>query len=78
MCCLIAVSYTHLDVYKRQLAQMCIASWRKYCPDYEIVEWNEDNFDLDYNAYTCLLYTSGHKTRYIPTWDYFIPDETPT
>lgn len=24
----------------------CIDSWRKYCPDYEIREWNEDNFDL--------------------------------
>lgn len=23
-----------------------IASWKKYCPDYEIIEWNEDNFDL--------------------------------
>lgn len=25
----------------------CIASWEKYCPDYEIIEWNESNFDLD-------------------------------
>ena len=24
-------------------AKKCIASWKKYCPDYEIVEWNEDN-----------------------------------
>ena len=23
--------------------RMCIESWRKYCPDYEIKEWNEDN-----------------------------------
>ncbi|MEE3415223.1 MAG: glycosyltransferase [Prevotella sp.] len=23
-----------------------IASWRKFLPDYEIKEWNEDNFDL--------------------------------
>jgi mannosyltransferase OCH1-like enzyme len=26
-------------------------SWKKYCPDYEIIEWNESNFDLDYNIY---------------------------
>lgn len=26
-------------------AQKCIASWRKYLPDYEIKEWNESNFD---------------------------------
>ncbi len=31
---------------KPQLIQDCIASWKKYCPDYEIIEWNEDNFDF--------------------------------
>lgn len=41
---------------KPRLAKKCIASWRKYCPDYEIIEWNEDNFDLDYNAYTRYCY----------------------
>lgn len=25
----------------------CIASWKKYLPDYEIKEWNESNFDLN-------------------------------
>lgn len=29
-----------------ELAQKCIASWKKYFPDYEIKEWNEKNFDL--------------------------------
>lgn len=28
-----------------------IESWRKYCPDYEIREWNESNFDLNESAY---------------------------
>lgn len=28
------------------LAKKCIKSWKKYCPDYEIIEWNEDNFDI--------------------------------
>lgn len=23
----------------------CISSWKKYCPDYEIIEWNESNYD---------------------------------
>lgn len=31
---------------KTKLAKKCIASWKKYCPDYEIIEWNEDNFDI--------------------------------
>lgn len=30
-----------------QLAEDCIASWKKYLPDYEIKEWNEQNFPLE-------------------------------
>lgn len=41
---------------KPKLAQKCIASWKKHCPDYEIIEWNEDNFDLDYNGFTRYCY----------------------
>lgn len=37
-------------------AKKCIASWKKYCPDYEIIEWNEDNFDINANAYTKMCY----------------------
>lgn len=37
-------------------AKKCIASWKKYCPDYEIVEWNEDNYDVHQNAYTTYTY----------------------
>ena len=36
---------------KPALFQRCIASWKKYCPDYEIIEWNEDNFDISQNDY---------------------------
>ena len=28
------------------IIQKCIASWKKECPDYEIIEWNETNFDV--------------------------------
>lgn len=31
---------------KPKLARKCIKSWKKKCPDYEIIEWNEDNFDI--------------------------------
>lgn len=34
------------------LAKKCIESWKKYCPDYEIIEWNEKNFDININQYT--------------------------
>lgn len=30
----------------------CIQSWRTFCPDYEIIEWNESNFDPQMNGYT--------------------------
>lgn len=31
---------------KPKLAKKCFRSWKKYCPGYEIIEWNEDNYDL--------------------------------
>ena len=34
-----------------KLAEKCIKSWMKYCPDYKIVCWNEDNFDINENRY---------------------------
>lgn len=30
---------------KPELAKKCIASWQKFCPDFAIREWNEDNCD---------------------------------
>lgn len=41
---------------KTRLAQKCIESWKKYCPDYEIIEWNEENFDVNSNTYTKMCY----------------------
>jgi mannosyltransferase OCH1-like enzyme len=31
---------------KPKLANKCIKSWKKYCNGYNIIEWNEDNFDI--------------------------------
>ena len=33
------------------IAKKCINSWKKFFPDYEIIEWNEKNFDINFNAY---------------------------
>lgn len=41
---------------KPKAAKKCIESWKKYCPDYEIIEWNEDNFDVNINGYTKMCY----------------------
>lgn len=32
---------------KGKQEKKCIESWKKYCPDYEIKEWNESNVDLN-------------------------------
>jgi len=40
-------------------AQKCIASWRKYLPDYEIKEWNEDNFNVNIIPYTQQAYEAN-------------------
>lgn len=37
-------------------ARKCIQSWKKYCPDYEIIEWNENNFNVNQNEYTKKVY----------------------
>lgn len=41
-----------LDVRK------CIKSWKKYCPDYEIVQWDESNFDVRQNKFVSQAYAS--------------------
>ena len=31
--------------------QACIDSWKKMCPDYEIIRWDETNYDVTKNEY---------------------------
>lgn len=39
-------------------AKACIDSWRKHCPDYEIIRWDESNFDIRVNRYVREAYES--------------------
>lgn len=34
----------------------CIDSWRKYAPDYEIIQWDESNFDVFSHPFTNAAY----------------------
>lgn len=43
---------------KSSLINKCIASWHKYCPDWEFVEWNESNFDINCCCYVKEAYES--------------------
>lgn len=37
-------------------AQKCIDSWRQFLPDYEIIQWDESNFDVNLIPYTLEAY----------------------
>lgn len=41
---------------KPKIVKMCIESWREKLPEYEIKEWNEENFDISINNYVKQAY----------------------
>jgi Mannosyltransferase OCH1 and related enzymes len=43
---------------KNQTAMRCIATWKEYMPDYEILEWNELNFDINSIPFTKEAYAN--------------------
>ncbi|MEE0691749.1 MAG: glycosyltransferase [Lachnospiraceae bacterium] len=43
---------------KPDTVKRCIASWKKYMPDYEIIEWNESNTDFSRNLFAREAYES--------------------
>ena len=50
------------DKYK-----LWMESWHKFCPDYQIIEWNENNYDVSMNAYMYQAYQNkkwGHVSDY--------------
>ena len=54
-----------------KLMKKCIRSWKKYCPDYEIIEWNEDNFDVNSTIWTKQAYEAkkwAFVSDYVRLW----------
>lgn len=49
---------------KNEIILKCMESWKKYCPDYEIIEWNETNFDVNMNKFTEEAY-KNHKWAFV-------------
>lgn len=45
----------------------CIESWRKLCPDYKIIEWNESNYDFSKNEYMRQAYEEK-KWGFVPDY----------
>lgn len=38
------------------IVKKCIKSWKRYCPDWEIVRWDEDSFDVNSTLFTKQAY----------------------
>ena len=41
---------------KSEQIKKCIKSWKTFYPDFEIIEWNEDNFNIYQNNYAAEAY----------------------
>lgn len=52
---------------KPQIVEECIQSWKRVLNDYEIIEWNEDNFNINSNQYVKEAYENK---RYAFVSDY--------
>ncbi|NHM29262.1 glycosyltransferase family 32 protein [Neobacillus terrae] len=44
---------------KPWLVKKCIESWQQHLPHYEILEWNENNFNININPYMKEAYNAG-------------------
>ena len=44
---------------KPDSVKKCIESWKKFLPDYQLMEWNEDNFNIEKLKYTKEAYAEG-------------------
>lgn len=57
--------------------QKCIESWKRYCPDYKIICWNESNYDVNKIRYTKEAYKekSGHLCLTMHAWTLYMKME---
>lgn len=39
-----------------KIIKKCMKSWKKYCPDWQIVRWDEDSFDINSTLWTKQAY----------------------
>ena len=52
---------------KDELTERCIDSWKTYCPNYQIIEWNEENCDIDSSIFASEAYSS-RKWAFVADW----------
>lgn len=49
------------------LAEKCVKSWEKFCPDYKIIRWDESNYDVTKNLYMKEAY-EAKKWGFVPDY----------
>ena len=49
---------------KPDIVSKCLESWKKYMPEYEIIEWNEDSYDVNKCSYIREAYKE-HKWAFV-------------
>ena len=52
---------------KPESVKRCIESWKKHCPDFEIKEWNESNYDVHKHPYMEKAYREK-KWAFVPDY----------
>jgi hypothetical protein len=56
------------DPYPKKI-QFCIDTWKKFCPDYEIMLWDTKRFDVDSMPWifwnVCWPFTPDIQMRYV-------------
>ena len=50
-----------------KVLQNYMESWKKYCPDYEIIRWDESNYDISKNRYMYEAY-QNRKWGFVPDY----------
>lgn len=50
-----------------ELHQRCVDSWSRVCPEYEIIRWDESNYDITKNKYMEQAYKAG-KWGFVPDY----------
>ena len=54
-----------------ELGVKCIESWKKFLPDYQLMLWNEDSFDVNQLRFTREAYAQkryAFVTDYVRLW----------
>ncbi|MEH7076823.1 glycosyltransferase family 32 protein [Neobacillus drentensis] len=44
---------------KPRIVKECMETWKKHLSEYEIIEWNESNFNIEINSYVREAYNAG-------------------